>query len=279
MSSSSLMQGHRGLILVFILTAIVFLVARSSAQSETTEMDRALEKISRLSLKSQKRGEACSRYFERLRAKVADSEKKEYFVSAGSTQAALLQAPQYPGTPLATGDALDEVLSLMDMPKGAALADLKLSLSRLSDCQSVEFFGVLTRLIDQRTRKFIPADQLPTVRRLILAYVLHEASTGPKFFYQVDKMIDLMAHSIQQRLINATAESRIEVQNLQWRASKIRAEIDPTEIEEYLAQLSHGEELQEDLRRVVEDELENLDSQPGQRLPRQAISSLSRSSG
>jgi hypothetical protein len=263
MSQQTVHLGPRTLTFFFILLVAIFLMGRSSAQSDPTDVARAVTRIDSLSTKSAKRDAPCKAYFDVMKERTADSSQKEYFASKASAVAALELASKYPGTPVATGAALELFLELYEFPHGATLTELRTSLSRLSDCRSVEYFGVLSRLIDSRTRKFLNTAQVDHERMLILSYLDHETSSGPRFFHQVDKLVDLFSLTVERGLIKPAAESRVALGTLKWKTARIRAEStaegDFENLEELSAQINQGEEIQDELRQVVEAELETLE--------------------
>lgn len=245
-----------------VLLVLTFLIGRSSAHSDSTDLEKTVSRIDTLSKRSEKRDAECSSYFQSLKAKTRDSEKKEYFASKASALAALSQAARYPGTPLATSQALELFLELYRFPEGRRLEDLRASLGRLSDCHSVEYYGVLTRLVDPRTRRLLTATQIDFERRLILAYLHQEAASGPKFFHQVDNMIDLLSFAGSQGLLSLSRETKMTLEALRVQKARLKAEQsgEPWDnLEDLSAQISMGEGLQEELLAVVENELESVD--------------------
>ncbi|MGZ3689007.1 MAG: hypothetical protein ACXVBW_11940, partial [Bdellovibrionota bacterium] len=110
--------------------------------------DTEAESILSLSQDSRKADVECQAFLSQLHGRTRDSEKKEYFVSRASARAALSAAPDYPGAPIATAEALDRLFELSDPMEAAKSGELLSAVNALSDCHSVEFFGVLTRLMD-----------------------------------------------------------------------------------------------------------------------------------
>lgn len=279
----------RAAILVVVILGTFTLLSRSSAAlgleiargQDNDELNTETDRIIQLADASQDQNLKCRRFLDHIRSIASDSEKKEYLVSKASAIALFKAADQYPGTPLATTQALDEFLSLSAYPSGKRLFDLQLALNRLGDCYSVEYYGVLTRLIDPRSRSFMTAAQIAQERLLLLQYIQHEAVSGPKFFSQFEKLVILFDRGIQEGLIVPHSESRIIIANLKWMLAKIKTENFgsfskleksksflfsisnedpklPTEaLNQLYWQLSQTEDLQDDLRDASELELED----------------------
>jgi hypothetical protein len=119
---------------------------------------------------------------------------------------------------------VDQFLGMTAYPKGEMLTALNLALNRLGDCYSVEYYGVLTRLIHPKTQALLTSQERTREQHLVLSYIEHESISGTKVFVQVEKLVDLFDHSIRQKLILPHPESREIVENLKWTLAKIKTE-------------------------------------------------------
>ena len=272
------------LVALLLVVAIFMFLSRSSAAHGPRDHEQEMvvqdvtDRIIQLADESQTQNQECRRFLNRIQSMASGSEKKEYFVSQTSAIAVLKEAGRYPGTPLATTEALDQFLSLPSFPQGEKLMDLKFALNRLSDCYSIEYYGVLTRLMDPRTQAYFTRVQRMSEQYLVLRYIQRETISTPKFFVQFEKLVDLFDRSIHEGLIIPQPETRVTIENVKWELSKIKSEgalrfkkieeskssfsqhpmLQADALEGLSWQLTQTEDLQDDLSDVVEMELENL---------------------
>lgn len=289
------------LLSVFLLGALLILTRSSAARggvksvnataavspdiqdaNSLNNLNRMTDEIVQLADMAQLQNQKCRLFLDRIQAMSSRSKKKEYFVSRTSAIAVLREASRYPGTPMATSEALDDFMNLPAYPTGQKLADLQLALNRLGDCYSAEYYGVLTRLIDPRTRAYFSDSELKRERYLVLNYIQREAASGPKFFVQVRELVDLFDRGIREGLISPAPETRITIGNLEWTLTKIRTEgasrfkkieelgnsypaldtegskLRASALDDLSWQLTEAQEIQDDLSDGAETELENL---------------------
>jgi len=223
-SHQSMWQGT--IVLVFILAAFLLLARPSAALDPQDDQDANVRTLHIVQLADESLAQnlKCRSFLDQVKSISSTSQKKEYFVSRDSAVKVLELAGKYPGTPLATNEAVDQFLSMTAYPKGEKLTDLNLALNRLGDCYSVEFYGVLSRLIHPRTQALLTSQELTREQHLVLSYIEHESISGTKVFVQVANLVDLFDHSIRQKLILPHPENREIIENLKWTLAKIKTE-------------------------------------------------------
>lgn len=274
-----------GVFVLLLILGAFLLLAKSSAAFEPRDYEEAEQETARISSladESQIQNQKCRNFLDHVQSISSDSVKKEYFVSRASALGVLREAPRYPGMPIATNEALDLFLSMPTYPQGEKLKDLTIALNRLGDCYSVEFYGVLTRLIDPRTRAYFSTSEISGERSLVLSYIQHEAISGPKSLVQVENLADLLDRSIYEGLIAPLPETRVIIEDMKWTLAKMKTEgvarfakIEGSKslyfssksgdsklladlLDDLSWQLNQTDGIQEDLREASEIELENL---------------------
>jgi hypothetical protein len=104
-----------------------------------------------------------------------DSSSQDYFATKKIALQVLAKAKDYPGTPLSTEKTLNSLLYVdqSDLPGGALAGDLRSTIARLSDCRSVEYYGILNRLIKSRKRYHFTEDESTELKALLTNYLIH----------------------------------------------------------------------------------------------------------
>lgn len=179
--------------------------------------NETVDRIAALAKQSQEAGASCKAFLDTLKNGTQDSERKEFYVSRASALKALDQAGNYPGTPLATSEALELFLTMYTPVEGAQAHDLRAALSSLSDCHAAEFYGVMTRLIHPATLRLLTAGERTRARNLVLAYVRREAVGNAKPPIQTEFITKLLSQSVSNGIVMVSWQGIAELATLKWR--------------------------------------------------------------
>jgi hypothetical protein len=160
----------------------------------------------------------------------------------------MLKSKDYPGTPSSTEKALESLLYISpdDLPHGPLAGQLRSSVAKLDDCRSVDFYGVLNRLMASRTHYHFSQSEDSDLRNLIESYLTRESS-GARFIYQVRMMIRLLSRTLKEMLIFPAPDRRIKIENLE----RTLAESESDE-SKHLAKLEAGQSKVSDPKNINE---------------------------
>ncbi|MDR3606632.1 MAG: hypothetical protein P4M08_04530 [Oligoflexia bacterium] len=234
-----------------------------SVSPANNDVHDTVEKIIQLSKASESEDAACRSFIKSLQGQTRDSERKEFFVSRASTVTALEKVDQYPGTPLATVRALDEFLFLPALPSGDDADKLHDALARLSHCHSVEYYGILTRLIDPRSRDHLNASEKTLLRQYMISYLKRESEGGARFFFQVEELAALLNQGVHNGLFPASVVTRSAIDDLNWEIAKTKKESGPAfadnqTLSDAQSQLAKADDFRLDFQDVLDLELDDL---------------------
>lgn len=177
-------------------------------------------RIASLAKQSQVAGESCKAFLDTLRKGTQDSERKEFYVSRASALNVLNQAERYPGTPLATSEAMELFLTMNTSIEGPQARELRAALSSLSDCHAAEFYGVLTRLIHPVSQRWLTAEERVRARNLVLSYVRREAWGDAKPPIQTVFITKLLSQSVSNGVATVSLQGYAELAALKWRVQE-----------------------------------------------------------
>ena len=203
------------------LTLTAWAAPIATLQNEAEQV----QKITNLSRDSQKMDLGCQSFLSEVRTLSPLSTTKEYFRTRSEAVSVLRKVPQYPGTPLATSDALERLFDFPDLPKGPAAHELWLAIAGLSDCHSVEFFGIMTRLMDHRTQRLLSAAETKNVRKVVYDYLNREAVGGSKFLLQAKNLIRLAVFAQRENILHFPKDAKLSAEDLEWKSWKITNEL------------------------------------------------------
>lgn len=239
--------------------ALAISVAALAVDSNTSNSATTIEpirRIVRLSRESERTDARCRTFVEGLQAATADSEKAEFFVSRASAMSALEKVDHYPGTPLSTGETIDTFLSLPSLPSGTEALEIRYALARLSHCHSAEFYGVLTRLIDPRSRRHFKFSEDQRLRQYLLSYLQRESDGGPLFLFQVEFLGSLLSRAVYTGLLPASVTTRGAIADLIWGLEKLKRE-DRKRFKEQEIEMSLVSSSLRDSEKITQSILEN----------------------
>jgi hypothetical protein len=233
--------------------AIALVIAALPAQADDVS-DSAVQRIVALSNRSQQFEPGCVSFFKSLKESTHDSKKREFYFSLSSSLAFLNKADQYPGSPVATGEAIDTFLALDKLPKGAEALDLQQALASLNTCHSVEFYGYLTRLIHPLTQSRLTSGEKAKSKNVILAYIRHGASEQATFPFQTSLLIELLTRGSHIGFFQISAQGMTDLGELRRRLQKVRTEgvdSDNPSLESTFNQFEEAESVRSDFQNFL----------------------------
>jgi hypothetical protein len=218
-----------------------FGLSLSSARADTRE--EQIQRISNLANLSLESKAECDHFIQNIENIDPASAKMEFYSSKKAALRVLRTAKTYPGSPWANEAALNSFLKINEneLPKGLVAGDLRTAISRLQNCRNEEFYGVLNRLVESRQRYHFAQNDTQALRKLIFGYLSTESS-GPRYPYQVNTLVNLLNRTVKTSLISPSAEQRLKIANLKQRVDRAAAD-----------EASHLEQLEDTQNQVADN--------------------------
>jgi len=210
--------------LAFAASVLGLSVLQSLAHADAVTDEAQVNRIIQLSNRSQQMDRFCIQYLKNIHDHTQDSERKEFFASQSSARWVLNRLGEYPGTPISTAEALEVLLTLPPDIKGGRSNGIKFAVARLSHCHSIEFLGVLTRMMDPRTLRALNGQELLSLRQVLSSYLKRESDEGPRFLFQVEALTQVLDAAVRQRILPSTVAIRSATADLKWAMGKLHRE-------------------------------------------------------